>query len=418
MKLTNLLKANQLFFSKGDFFHNLALESTLLKRYTQGQPILYLWTHGKTVVIGRHQNAWRECNLYKMGSYNIALARRYSGGGAVYQDHGNLCFTFITDNIKDYRKENNKIISRAFQNLGIEIEVKGRNDILLQGRKFSGSAFQLSGNKALHHGTIMVNVNRKALEEFLTPNKTKLQSKGVQSVASRVINVKDVIPDITLEDIKTSIIEEFCKTYSIDRELVEFEIKDLKSDVSLSNRYQVIEKEQNGIDKNMQYFNQIQNNGVHVNTPITKQFADYIPFNNIHIDSDKDINTFLTCNKPEIGDAIIHDQVYKDTYKQLISWEWRYGESPEFSTVLEKRFDWGSFQVHLDVDSSLIKQAKVYSDCLDVNLVNLFQERLHGVRCIQNDIYTSITAIDSKNSIERDQNIEEFAKWISVEAST
>lgn len=115
----------------------------------------------------------------------VIVSRRKSGGGAVYQDLGNTCFSFFTpykkDEQYDYRSANNEIIIDALVKLGIKGEVSGRNDLVVDGKKFSGSAYRLAlgnkhgvGRKALHHGTIMFSVDFKALQKYLNPNKKKL----------------------------------------------------------------------------------------------------------------------------------------------------------------------------------------------------------------------------------------------------
>lgn len=116
---------------------------------------------------------------------NIKLSRRKTGGGAVYQDLGNTCFSFLTPYEKDdkleYRSANNEIIVDALKNMGVKAEVSGRNDLVTDGKKFSGSAYRLylggkdgAGKKSLHHGTIMFNVDFQALQKYLNPNKKKL----------------------------------------------------------------------------------------------------------------------------------------------------------------------------------------------------------------------------------------------------
>lgn len=138
---------------------------------------------------------------------SVKLSRRKTGGGAVYHDFGNTCFSFFTpyekDQKLDYRSVNNQIIIDALQGLNIKAEISGRNDLISEGRKFSGSAYRLHlgnkdgiGRKSLHHGTVMFDVDLKALQKYLNPNKKKLESKGVDSVISRVINLKELYPSI------------------------------------------------------------------------------------------------------------------------------------------------------------------------------------------------------------------------------
>ena len=216
---------------------NLAFEDFLFYHDNLKYPTLMLWRNDRNIVIGKYQNPWKECYMEKMEKEKVALARRKSGGGAVYQDLGNTCFTFlipIYDNLPplDSKHRNNKILLAALGNLGINAELSGRNDITYNGKKvnflyiytkkkkFSGSAYEIDFGgskhikKALHHGTILRDVNVTSLWNYLNPDKAKLKSKGVDSVISRVMNQKDIVPDITHEIICNEIQSEFKKSYS------------------------------------------------------------------------------------------------------------------------------------------------------------------------------------------------------------
>ncbi|KAJ3451942.1 lipoate-protein ligase [Anaeramoeba flamelloides] len=194
-------------------FLNLAIEEWLLKDSPVSKPTLYLWRNSPTVVIGKHQNPWKECNLEAMRQNGVNLARRESGGGAVYQDLGNTNFTFLVGR-KDFSKEaNNSIIVRALSHFGIKAEVSGRNDLTVDQKKISGSAYKLTNERAFHHGTMLMNVDLKALGKYLTVNKLKLQSKGVKSVRSRVSNLIEYNKEIEHEGFCKATIEEFWKHY-------------------------------------------------------------------------------------------------------------------------------------------------------------------------------------------------------------
>lgn len=171
--------------------------------------ILFLWQNSDTVVIGRHQNPYKECDLAAMRKDNIALARRPSGGGAVFHDDKNLNFSFIYDK-RDYDPERNYgIIINALRALGISAEKSGRNDILTQGKKFSGNAFYRAGGASVHHGTIMIGVNMARLARYLNASALKLASKGVDSVSSRVINLSALMPGLSAWQVKESIKQAF-----------------------------------------------------------------------------------------------------------------------------------------------------------------------------------------------------------------
>lgn len=202
-------------------YQNLALEEYLLLHCAEKECILYLWQNQHTIVIGRNQNAWKECLVDKLEEEGGHLVRRLSGGGAVYHDLGNLNFTFLV------RKENydiekqTQVILAAVQKLGIKAEKSGRNDILIDGKKFSGNAYYEQGSYCYHHGTLMVNVNLGELSRYLTVSKEKLQSKGVDSVRSRVTNLTEYAPDLTIDILKEKLLEAFEEVYEKKADVIE-----------------------------------------------------------------------------------------------------------------------------------------------------------------------------------------------------
>lgn len=196
-------------------YRNLAMEEYLLLHCDKEECILYLWQNRNTVVIGRNQNAWKECLVSKLEEEDGYPVRRLSGGGAVYHDLGNLNFTFLV------RKENYNVdrqlnvILEAVKKLGIHAEKSGRNDILIDGHKFSGNAFYEQGDCCYHHGTLMVNVNLGELSRYLTISKDKLKSKGVDSVRARVANLTEYAPDLTVDELKKKLLEAFEEVYGL-----------------------------------------------------------------------------------------------------------------------------------------------------------------------------------------------------------
>ena len=199
--------------SSFDPYHNLAIEETLLKT-CRGFRILYLWQNDRTVVIGRNQIAEAECSLDKMKEDGITLARRMSGGGAVYHDLGNLNFTFIAPRGMLSIDENFGIISEAVGSFGIKTCRTGNNDLGIdpEGMKFSGSAFFQSGpdedSPCFHHGTILCSCDIDKLVRYLTPSSEKLERHGVQSVRARVANL-----GLEVSSVKESVIKVFEKHY-------------------------------------------------------------------------------------------------------------------------------------------------------------------------------------------------------------
>lgn len=194
-------------------YGNLALEEYLLMHVRPEECILYLWQNRKTVVIGKNQNSWKECRIERLEEDGGFLARRLSGGGAVFHDLGNLNFTFFA------RKENydvekqTEVILKAVQSFGIQAKRTGRNDLTVDGKKFSGHAFYQTGDYCYHHGTVLLQVDTDRMSEYLNVSMDKLRSKSVDSVKSRVENLVTYVPDITVEQMKQALIRAFEQVY-------------------------------------------------------------------------------------------------------------------------------------------------------------------------------------------------------------
>lgn len=204
-----------------DPWWNLAVEEYLLETVEKDQFILYLWQNENTVVIGKNQNPWRECRTELLEREEGKLARRLSGGGAVFHDLGNLNFTFIT-NRENYNLERQmKIILSAVNKVGIHAETNGRNDITVDGRKFSGNAFCFRKQNAYHHGTILVSTDIDKLTKYLQVSDEKIKSKGVQSVQSRVVNLIEHQPLLTIEKMKNACMEAFNGSYGGNPSIVQ-----------------------------------------------------------------------------------------------------------------------------------------------------------------------------------------------------
>ena len=196
-----------------DPHENLAAEKVLMDALGPGEAMLYLWQNLNTVVIGRNQNAWLECRTSLLGEEGGKLARRLAGGGAVYHDLGNLNFTFLMCK-EDYDLDKQvAVIRKACALSGIRAEKSGRNDLLADGRKFSGNAFYQDKVHAYHHGTLMVVVDKDKLGRYLSPPKAKLQAKGVASVRSRVVNLKELSPTLTIQGMRENMIQAFQEVY-------------------------------------------------------------------------------------------------------------------------------------------------------------------------------------------------------------
>ena len=195
-------------------YENLAIEKHLMANLEQGEVILFLWRNADTIVIGRNQNVWQECRVSEFLEDGGRIARRLSGGGAVYHDVGNLNFSFIYSEGAWSTEKGLEVIADACRRFGIDAQVSGRNDILADGAKFSGNAFfSLTGNKGVkaicHHGCILISANTDRLSKFLTVSKAKLESKGVRSVKSRVVNLGNLSADVSVDSFSDSLAASF-----------------------------------------------------------------------------------------------------------------------------------------------------------------------------------------------------------------
>ena len=194
-------------------YWNIAVEQYLVAHATD--ITLYLWSNRRTVVIGQNQNPYSEVNLDALLGDGGFLMRRRTGGGAVYHDDGNINFSFVVPKALYDQGRQFRVVQHAVESFGLHTELSGRNDILVANdslptthyplptyRKFSGNAFSKGLHNDLHHGTILIDGDMEALQHYLRPKPAKLQKHGVSSVKSRVANLHDLNPDITVASIQ------------------------------------------------------------------------------------------------------------------------------------------------------------------------------------------------------------------------
>ncbi|NLZ53388.1 MAG: lipoate--protein ligase [Thermoanaerobacteraceae bacterium] len=195
-----------------DPYFNMALDEYAVKHLDTSNDYFYFYQNRPTVVIGRNQNTIEEVNLDYVKSHDITVVRRMSGGGAVYHDMGNINFSFVVD----YRKEDfnsierfAKAIVKALGKFGVDAEFSGRNDITIEGKKFSGNAQFVTKNRILHHGTLLFDSDLSVLAKTLNVKPEKIKSKGVKSVKSRVTNIKEYLPDkeVTVSQFKEMLLK-------------------------------------------------------------------------------------------------------------------------------------------------------------------------------------------------------------------
>lgn len=184
--------------SNTDPYYNMAFDEYCLESLPIDEPIFYLWQNRPAVIVGFNQEVNTEVNLDYLKANDIALVRRVTGGGAVYHDLGNLNYTIVgrsEDLERDY-PEYASLMMKALQALGVPATLSGRNDILVGERKVSGFAKRVCKNRLMVHGTLMYDVDLEVLTKVLNPSVTKLQSKGIASVRSRVANLSEYLPEI------------------------------------------------------------------------------------------------------------------------------------------------------------------------------------------------------------------------------
>lgn len=195
-------------------FINSTLGTYIAKQagVTLPEKLLFLSSSHQGVFIGKNQNCWKECDMQKMDKDQIPLIRRDTGGGACFVDKGNRLFSFIEKNSNPQFKKYFPVVIDALNSLNLNgqtAKMQGSNDIVIDGKKVSGSAFTFDGETFKHHGTILHSVVKGKLSEYLTPSKIKLQSKGINSVEARICNLIDINPAITQDDLDKALIKSY-----------------------------------------------------------------------------------------------------------------------------------------------------------------------------------------------------------------
>lgn len=189
---------------------NLALEQYVFDSLPRDKSYFMLWQNHNTIVVGKNQNAAAEINGAFVRERGITVVRRLSGGGTVYHDLGNLNFTFITDAADaaeiDFRRFCLPVVE-ALADLGVTAEINGRNDITIEGKKFSGNSQYLREGRVMHHGTLMFRSDLTVLSDALHVDREKLSAKGIPSVTSRVTNIGDHLSaDVGIDDLRRALL--------------------------------------------------------------------------------------------------------------------------------------------------------------------------------------------------------------------
>ena len=200
-----------------------AIEEYLLNTLKPKERIIYLWQSIDAVVIGKNQNPWQECRLDRMLQDGVQLARRLSGGGAVFHDRGNLNFSFINGKDDCDRCRQSELVLAAIQQLGIPAYLGPRYILMVEGRKFSGNAFCFRRGCALHHGTLLIKSELQRLSLYLQPTPLSgiiRESRAVQSIPAATINLSECKKEISIASVVDVLIKIFRDHYDREASLI------------------------------------------------------------------------------------------------------------------------------------------------------------------------------------------------------
>ena len=209
-------------------YFNIAAEEFALKHFDED--VLMLWRSSPSVVVGKHQNLIAEVNLGYTHKHNIPVIRRISGGGTVYHDLGNLNYTYIRTETNRERLINFKQFSTPvigfLKTLGVEAAFEGKNNLVINGKKFSGNSAHVFKNRVIHHGTLLFNTNLNELEKVIRPVKASIKDKAVKSVRATVTNIKEHVSGLTYDVFRKKLTEFLTDYYNIDQ-VIKFSNQDV-----------------------------------------------------------------------------------------------------------------------------------------------------------------------------------------------
>jgi len=194
-------------------YNNHTIEEILLTEFKEYSRIFFMWKNEPSIVFGRNQNPWKEIYVNRAVENGVHLIRRLSGGGTVYHDLGNLNFSFIESNGRYDEYFHFEMIIDALKQLGINLELNKRKDLLIEGKKVSGNAFYLKGNRRLHHGTLLVSSDLSRLWGLLKRKESKIITKGISSVTSEVTSLKAYKSDLTIQAVQNKLVDQFYRMH-------------------------------------------------------------------------------------------------------------------------------------------------------------------------------------------------------------
>jgi lipoate-protein ligase A len=208
-------------------YYNFALEEYLLKEAPEDDYVFF-YIHKPSIIVGKFQNTIEEINKEFVDENDIIVARRLSGGGAVYHDSGNLNYSFVhkagKEDVNNFEKFTKPVID-ALKELGVDAVLTGRNDIQIDEKKISGNAQCFKNGRILHHGTLLFNADMSNLVKSLRVKELKIKSKGIKSVRSRVGNIVDYMSkDMEIHEFRDFLLEQFSNANNIEEYILPEEV--------------------------------------------------------------------------------------------------------------------------------------------------------------------------------------------------
>jgi lipoate-protein ligase A len=297
-----------------DVYFNLAVEEYVFTCLDREQEYLLLWQNQNAVVVGKHQNTVEEINTDFVREHGVQVARRLSGGGTVYHDLGNLNYSFIVS--ASHRAYNVRELSRpvfdTLVRLGVNVEFSGRNDLVIDGEKVSGSSQFIRGDRILHHGTLLLNSNLDQISQVLAVKNDRIASKAVKSVRSRVTNICVYLPGITAGEFQSHLEE------------------------TLASR-------------NLTVYD------------------------------------FTEADLAAI--SALRDSKYA-------TWEWNYGNSPDYDIQKERRVVGGRLSISITVQKGVIQQIHLVADSFDDSHIEEIEQSLQNVKLRTESVREALEAFD------------------------
>lgn len=296
---------------------NLALEEFAVRHLSPEHTYLLFYINRPSVIVGKNQNTLEEIDHEYVEKEGVSVVRRISGGGAVYHDHGNLNFSWITrfqqGSLLNFRQFTDPVIT-VMRELGVPAELTGRNDIVADGRKISGNAQFTTAHSMFSHGTLLFDSQLDNVVQALQVKLGKIESKGLKSVRSRVANIVEFLQEpLTLAEFRRRLL----------------------------------------------------------------------------------LGIFGTDDPPRVElSAADREKVQELAETKYRTWEWNFGESPEFNIQRTHRFDFGEVDARIDVRKGRIEGLKIYGDFLGTRDVAEIEKKLRGVRYEPDDLRVTLGDVD------------------------